>query len=270
MPGSGAPDAQRHLHSAVGVPGRARECRRRAALRWRCRRGLTPLGGPRRRTRAAAATLGAGQSRRRPSGAAQRRAGHRQIPPGAGTQRAGQRMKGRPGSSFAVRRITRTVPCIRSSSICSALLQFAARGYARRPSSSKLAADAEPLSLPPGRYAATVGGPVVAAASRRRSAADPQPAEAEREDAGSVGGVAGARRQSEQAVYCAWEDLHWADPSTLEAAHALSRPSPDDADAGAADLSPRVYAALGNSFVPQPAHPEPVRTRSRSRRWSRR
>ena len=39
------------------------------------------------------------------------------------------------------------------------------------------------------------------------------------------------------AVYCAWEDLHWADPSTLEVLTLFLDQVPTDAAVGAADLS---------------------------------
>ena len=51
--------------------------------------------------------------------------------------------------------------------------------------------------------------------------------------------VAWLVEEAEQStVYTIWEDLHWADPSTLEVLNSGRGPSPDRAPVRAADLSP--------------------------------
>ena len=59
-------------------------------------------------------------------------------------------------------------------------------------------------------------------------------------------------------VCCVWEDLHWADPSTLEFL-ALSRPNPDHAPAERAGLSSRIHPAVGEPVAYDPIHAESVR-----------
>ena len=49
-----------------------------------------------------------------------------------------------------------------------------------------------------------------------------------------------------QPVLVVWEDLHWADPSTLELLSLLST-RPHGAHADPADLSPGVSPALGHA-----------------------
>ena len=87
--------------------------------------GLTPLVGREEELGLLQRRWDASQSGRRPSGAAERRAGDWQIPAWCRSSKSKSAPKGRPASSFAARPITRTVPCIRSSTTCSACLQFA-------------------------------------------------------------------------------------------------------------------------------------------------
>ena len=57
-------------------------------------------------------------------------------------------------------------------------------------------------------------------------------------------------------VYCVWEDLHWADPSTLELLGSLARPSADGPVARAVDRAARVHAAVEQSLAPDPTDPD--------------
>ena len=64
-------------------------------------------------------------------------------------------------------------------------------------------------------------------------------------------------------VYNAWEDLHWADPSTLEVLTLLLDQVPTTRMLAGADLSPRVHPTLGQSLPPQPADIAPLRPTTR-------
>ncbi len=63
-----------------------------------------------------------------------------------------------------------------------------------------------------------------------------------------------------QPVLAVWEDLHWADPSTLECAGPGARPGPHSADADSPDVSPGVSPTLGPPGAGDPGHPQPLRT----------
>ncbi len=120
----------------------------------------------------------------------------------------------RPASSFAARPITRTVPSIPSSSICSgscslqreetpqaklAKLQQALAAY-RFPQADTLPLLAALLSLPQPE-----GIPPLTLSPQKQKQKTQEAL------------VAWIVEEAEKAaVYCAWEDLHWADPSTLE------------------------------------------------------
>ena len=91
------------------------------------------------------------------------------------------------------------------------------------------------------------------------STAYAQSAETEAEDPGSLSGVAGRGSGEGCRVLCLGRS---ALGRSLHAggAHALPGPSAHDAAVGAADLSPRVHAALGQPLAPQPADAQPLRT----------
>ena len=76
------------------------------------------------------------------------------------------------------------------------------------------------------------------------SAADTESAETETEDPRGVSGMAHRGNSEKAAVYCAWEDLHWADPSTLEVLTLFLGSGTHRAVVGDPDLSARVYATL--------------------------
>ena len=50
-------------------------------------------------------------------------------------------------------------------------------------------------------------------------------------------------------VYCAWEDLHWADPSTLELLALYLEPSPYYPNIALYDISSRIHPALGLALL---------------------
>ena len=183
-------------------------------MRWRCRTGFTPLVGREEEL---------GLLRRRWE---QAKAGAGQVvllsgEPGIGKSRLVQELKEQLSAEGATRIEFRCSPYHQNSAFypiidhLQRLLQFAREDTPAR-QAGETPADAQPLSLPPGRYRAAVGRLALAAPSRRRSPHYAESPEAEAEDPGSLSGVAASRKPSRAAVYCAWEDLHWADPSTLE------------------------------------------------------
>ena len=93
------------------------------------------------------------------------------------------------------------------------LLQFAQDDTHR--SSLQTSTDPFPLPFPSGRYFSADGGLALVAASGRGTTSDTESPKTEAEDARSISGV-DHRGSGKGTVYCAWEDLHWADPSTLE------------------------------------------------------
>ena len=124
------------------------------------------------------------------------------------------RTKGRHALSFAARPITRTVRCIRSSTTCSACSSLRAR--MRLPSSwrnsstrSATIASLRPtqcLCWPPCcRFPHPEGYPPITVSPQKQK---------EKTQAALVAWL--VEEAEKAAVYCAWEDLHWADPSTLE------------------------------------------------------
>ena len=62
----------------------------------------------------------------------------------------------------------------------------------------------------------------------------------------------------QQAVVSAWEDLHWADPSTLELLTLLLDQVPTTRIFTVLTFRPE-FTTLGVSFLSQPAHAEPSR-----------
>ena len=69
-----------------------------------------------------------------------------------------------------------------------------------------------------------------------------------------------------QPVLVAWEDLHWADPSTLEMLEPGAGADAHGADAARAHLSPGVCAALADALAPDAASPSTAWSGRRSRR----
>ena len=126
----------------------------------------------------------------------------------------------------------------------------------------KLQQTLAPLSLPPGRYSAHCWPPCSRCPIPRAIhplTLSPQKQKQKTQEAL----VAWLVEEAEQAaVYCAWEDLHWADPSTLEVLTLLLDQVPTTRLLVAADLSARVHAALGQPLAPQPADAEPLRPRT--------
>ncbi len=59
-----------------------------------------------------------------------------------------------------------------------------------------------------------------------------------------------------QPVLAVWENLHWADPSTLEMLGLVLEQTAHGADAECADLPPRVYPALADPLPYDSHHPE--------------
>ena len=192
--------------------------------RARRARGRQPLRGARDRPdtagraraggRAPARPLAAGPRRRGAGGAALGRARDRQVPHRPRPLRASRRRAACPGCATSARPTTSTPRSTRRSSTWSELP--ASSGTTRRPpgwTSSRpcwpqgtdRAGEAAPLiaallSIPPeGRYP-----PLTAAPQRQREATIDVLVE-------QVAGL--ARRQP---VLCVFEDLHWADPTTLE------------------------------------------------------
>ena len=117
-------------------------------------------------------------------------------------------------SNFAARPITRTARCYPVIEHLQRLLQLAERRYATD-QTGQTADDTRPVSLSASRYAV-----LFAALLSLPHPADtpplnlsPQRQKQKTEEAL----IAWLVEEAEQApVYCAWEDLHWADPSTLE------------------------------------------------------
>ena len=65
------------------------------------------------------------------------------------------------------------------------------------------------------------------------------------------------------AVYCAWEDLHWADPSTLEVLTLFLDQVPTTRLLALLTFRPEFTPPWGNRVAPQPAHAEPLRPTAR-------
>ena len=66
-----------------------------------------------------------------------------------------------------------------------------------------------------------------------------------------------AAEAERQPVLVAWEDLHWADPTTLEVLGLVSRASAHGADAARADVSPGVQPALAATLPHDPPCAQP-------------
>ena len=67
----------------------------------------------------------------------------------------------------------------------------------------------------------------------------------------------------QQAVMYAWEDLHWADPSTLELLTLFLAQVPTTRLLAVLDVSSRVHAPVGCAFLSQSAYVESIRTEPR-------
>ena len=64
----------------------------------------------------------------------------------------------------------------------------------------------------------------------------------------------------QQPVYCAWEDLHWADPSTLELLTLFLDQVPTTRLLAVLTFRPEFTPPWGSAFVSQSAHAQSLRT----------
>ena len=180
---------------------------------WRWPRPLdSPAGGPRGGGDPAAERWAQSQRRAGPGGDAQRRGGHWQIPPGARAHRAG-------GGEDTPRLTLRCSPYHTNSALYPVIehLQRLLHWHRDATPAARLATLEQalqtaglPLAEVVPLLAALLSLPMPAHYPRSPSSAAP-----EAEDAGSAGGLA-AGRSGTAAGAGIWEDLHWADPSTLE------------------------------------------------------
>ena len=170
-------------------------------------------GGPGGGSDAAAGALGAEPGRAGAGGAAQRRGGDWQVAPGARAHRAG-------GGTAHPRLTLRCSPYHTNSAFYPVIehlqrLLHWHRDVSPEAQARTLEQAVQAARLPLEEAGAAAGRPAVAAGAGALSAADPESAAPEAADAGSAGRLA-AGGQPQQPVLAVWEDLHWADPSTLE------------------------------------------------------
>ena len=177
-------------------------------------KGLTPLVGRAEELVLLQRRWEQRQNGCRPGRAGEWGAGDWQIPVGAGVQRAAWRARARPASSFAAPPITRTARCIRSSSTCSGSCSLSGKmlpqakleklqhtlSHYRFPQADTVPLLAALLSLPHPE-----GYPPLTVSPQKQK---------EKTQEALVAWI--VEEAEKAAVYCAWEDLHWADPSTLE------------------------------------------------------
>ncbi len=135
------------------------------------------------------------------------------------------------------------------------LLQFA-RADAPAAKLEKLQAYAESLSLPAGGYGAPVGRLVVASPSRRLPADYVSPQKQKQKTQEAL--VAWMMEEAEKAaVFCAWEDLHWADPSTLELLTLFLEQIPTTRMFAMLTFRPDFTPPWQSALLPHPAHTQP-------------
>ncbi len=112
------------------------------------------------------------------------------------------------------------------------------------------------MRLPAGGGGAAAGGPAVAAAPGALSTAGtrvPQQQKQKTQEALVAWLVAEAEQQP---VLVVWEDLHWADPSTLEWLGLLLDQAPTVRLLTLLTCRPEFRPAVGPPLLPDPAHPD--------------